>query len=390
MGGRKVFIQLTEDEDLWALIKDADDYFNHWFVKIREWSPTEVSVERVAWIRIYGIPAHVWKEDFFKMIVESFGELLMLDDDTSHRRRFDFARVLIKTSSSYFINQLEKVKIDNNFFVLRFLEELEYNQGVRARSKIQVKEISEDEESNSHLWYGQQEEDDDRDANSQNMEREYNNFNEAWEREASRGLGGADTELLEYPRLNHNKGGSGNSDNYEKISNQSEGGTRKTYEDMHQETNSYNLSKAILGQDVRPNTWETSLDPICNSKAHDPLQDSRNQDLSVEELSSCDQRKTVLLDISKTNSVFAIPTEDDRIDVSLAADARIGAKTHKLFIHQSKKATEKEERESIRNRVGARRRRRVIPKLKHLARIKHRKMKNKKKQRRNDKKTMEE
>ncbi|MCI39732.1 DUF4283 domain protein, partial [Trifolium medium] len=83
MGGRKVFIQPTEDEDLWALIKDADDYFNHWFVKIREWSPNEVSAERVAWIRIFGIPVHVWKEDFFKMIVEPFGELLVMDEDTS-------------------------------------------------------------------------------------------------------------------------------------------------------------------------------------------------------------------------------------------------------------------------------------------------------------------
>ncbi|GAU51063.1 hypothetical protein TSUD_300050 [Trifolium subterraneum] len=123
MGGGKVFIHPVEDGDLRELIKDADEFFNLWFVKIKEWKPKETTLDRAVWIRVYGVPIHASKEEYFKLMVESLGEVIIVDEETYHKRRFDYARVLIRTLSSLYINQIDKVKIDESFFVIRILEE---------------------------------------------------------------------------------------------------------------------------------------------------------------------------------------------------------------------------------------------------------------------------
>ncbi|KAK2376927.1 zinc finger CCCH domain-containing protein [Trifolium repens] len=196
MGGRKVYIQPLEDEDLWDLIKDAEEFFNHWFVKIKEWSPKEIASDRTIWMRLYGVPVHAWRENFFKKILESTGEVITPDEDTCKRRRFDYARVLIRTSALSFINQVEKVKIDEDFFVVRILEELNVSPTKAAGN--QNLQQSEDEESNSQWWITQNMgEEEEGEVNSQNLEREYCAFNEFWEDGKNNVSGGAGRESQE-------------------------------------------------------------------------------------------------------------------------------------------------------------------------------------------------
>ncbi|GAU20898.1 hypothetical protein TSUD_120900 [Trifolium subterraneum] len=373
MGGRKVFIQPSEDEDLWELIKDAEEYFNHWFVKIKEWNPSEVSVDRVVWIRIFGTPVHAWKEDFFKKMVESFGELLVLDWDTSQKRRLDFARVLIKTSYSSFINHVEKVKIDSLFFMVRVLEELEYNYGVRTPPNKQVSEFSEEEDSNSQPWFEKHEEEDDRDANSQNLEREYNSFNEAWEIEHSRG--GAEQELLEAQINKCNSCASGNiicGNN--KALDSLDKGSKPLHGDKLQENKSENLQVDNLGQKDKPNSNDWMMDPIVASKTHDPIIHSLALDLSIEELGAGYQMKHV----TKEKEQITL-SSDEHITIS-RGEARTQPTHH----------AEKEDDKRCGNCVVTRRRRRLFPKLKDLARSKYKKAKKRRSQISKDVHTMEE
>ncbi|MCH84634.1 DUF4283 domain protein, partial [Trifolium medium] len=368
MGGRKVFIQPTEDEDLWAVIKDAEDYFNHWFVKIREWNTSEVSVDRVVWIRIFGTPVHAWKKDFFKKIVESFGEFLVLDWDTSQKRRLDFARVLIKTSYLSFINQLEKVKIDNLFFVIRVLEELEYNHGVRAPFKNQVSEFSEEEESNSQPWFEKHDEEDDRDANSQNMERE---------------------------SITHLMNGNITCGN-NKALHSLDKGSKTLQGDKLQENNIENLQVDNLGQKQKPNSKEMMMDPIVTSKTHESLQPSLTHDLSVEELGAGGHVNHVTNEKEQDVPSFVEPIAYSRGDENAQQNQGTPTRstgnenTQQNLDTQLRIAVEKEGDKSCRNCVDTRRRRRLFPKLKDLARIKSKQMKKKRKQKSKDVHAMEE
>ncbi|WJX40939.1 hypothetical protein P8452_28362 [Trifolium repens] len=194
MGGKKVFIQPLEDEDLWDLVKDAEEFY--WFVNIKEWNPKEISSDRSIWIRVYGVPVHAWRENFFKRILECTGEVIVLDDDTLKKRRFDYARVLIRTSALSFINQVEKVKIDEDFFVVRLLEEVSFYP-TRIAEKQSLQQV-EDEESNSQWWINHNvEEEEEGEMNSQNLEREYCAFNEMWEEGKNDESGGANGKVQE-------------------------------------------------------------------------------------------------------------------------------------------------------------------------------------------------
>jgi hypothetical protein len=377
-------------------------------------------VGRVVWIRIFGTPVHAWKEDFFKKIVEPFGELLVLDWDTSQKRRLDFARVLIKTSSSSFINQVDKVKIDNLFFMIRVLEELEHNYGVRAPSKNQVSEFSEEEESNNQPWFEKHEEEDDRDTNSQNMEREYNSFNEVWELE--HGRGGADKELLETPRNKCNIGASGIiTGGSKKALDSLERESRTLQRDRLQEVNSENLHEDNLGQKHRPNSMESMFDPIVSSKTHEPPQHHLIvNDLSIEELRAAGQVNHVSKEKEKTLSLLDEPIADLRGDESIqqkhetqtrstgdlnsqhrceeSSQQKHGTQCRptgdlnpqQSLDKQSRTASAKEDNKICINCKDIRRRRRLFPKLKDLARTKPKHMKKRRKQTSKDSQANEE
>ncbi|GAU41124.1 hypothetical protein TSUD_288140 [Trifolium subterraneum] len=151
------------------------------------------SSDRAIWIRLYGVPIHAWRETFFRKVLELTGEVIVQDEDTCKKRRLDFARVLVRTSSLSFIIQVEKVMIDGDFYVIRLLEEV--NPCPISVVKHQNPQHSDDEDSNGQWWINQNlEEEEEGEVNSQNLEREYNAFNEYWEEKGDNESGGANRE----------------------------------------------------------------------------------------------------------------------------------------------------------------------------------------------------
>jgi len=60
--------------------------------------------QRGAWLRVYGIPLHAWNEFFLKLCVLDCGRYLRVDSVSLNKGRFDYARVLISTSSLDVVN----------------------------------------------------------------------------------------------------------------------------------------------------------------------------------------------------------------------------------------------------------------------------------------------
>jgi hypothetical protein len=88
--------------------------------------------ERGAWVRIYGVPLHVWNLDFFKLCVYDCGRLLRLDDLTLEKGRFDYARVLISTDSVDIIKTEAKVLVDGSILDFLIVEEGGFSLGEDA------------------------------------------------------------------------------------------------------------------------------------------------------------------------------------------------------------------------------------------------------------------
>lgn len=81
-----------------SVFNEAFEFINHYLYDCRPWSKDNfVQYERGAWARCYGIPIHAWNNGFFVELVSVLGTLLKIDNQTLHKERFDFSRLLITT-----------------------------------------------------------------------------------------------------------------------------------------------------------------------------------------------------------------------------------------------------------------------------------------------------
>jgi hypothetical protein len=106
------------------MLDNAGEWLSDWFSEINSWHPTAITRERFSWVRCFGIPTHAWCEDFFRRMVFSFGVYCYIDQPTLMRTRLDVARFLIRTSALDLINFVGSIKINDDYFSVRVIEEL--------------------------------------------------------------------------------------------------------------------------------------------------------------------------------------------------------------------------------------------------------------------------
>ena len=123
LGADKVFLRSMDEVDVSITLTEAAEFFDNFFSKPVRWSKDFLVRERGAWLRIYGVPLHAWNYDFFKLCVYDCGRLLRIDDVTLDRDRFDYARVLVSTSSLDIIKREASIVVDGVFLEFHIIEE---------------------------------------------------------------------------------------------------------------------------------------------------------------------------------------------------------------------------------------------------------------------------
>jgi hypothetical protein len=93
------------------------------FNEIRRWSPKDVDLERNIWLRTYRIPAHAWNGAFFAKLTKPRGVFLNSDDGTNKKMTMDVARIMIRTSCQYVVDEFIDVNINDVVFHLRVIED---------------------------------------------------------------------------------------------------------------------------------------------------------------------------------------------------------------------------------------------------------------------------
>ncbi|GAB4834302.1 hypothetical protein Ancab_032558, partial [Ancistrocladus abbreviatus] len=74
-------------------------------------------------IRCYGTHLRIWSNYGFEKIASRWAKLVSLDDPTRLKKRFAMARLLTQNSYPGIISGRLKVKVENEFFLLEFVEE---------------------------------------------------------------------------------------------------------------------------------------------------------------------------------------------------------------------------------------------------------------------------
>ncbi|GAU50935.1 hypothetical protein TSUD_411320 [Trifolium subterraneum] len=87
---------------------------------------------KIGSLQLYGIPLHAWNMDFFKLCVRDCGRFLRVDEGTLERDMFDYARVLVATSSVEVLNSTTNILVDEVLVEIKLLEEWGSNLGEDA------------------------------------------------------------------------------------------------------------------------------------------------------------------------------------------------------------------------------------------------------------------
>jgi len=132
LGADKVFLRSLDDADVSITLSEAADFFDHFFSKPVRWNKDTLVRERGAWLRIYGVPLHARNFDFFKLRVYDCGRLLRIDDITLDRDRFDYARILVSTSSLDIIKHEANIVVDGVLLKFQIIEEWGFSLGEDA------------------------------------------------------------------------------------------------------------------------------------------------------------------------------------------------------------------------------------------------------------------
>lgn len=129
LGADKVFVRSTSDVSVTTILNDAKEFFAHFFSNVVRWEKNVTPFQRGAWVRMYGIPLHAWNEGFFKLCTLDVGRFLRAAPCTVEKVRFDYARVLVATSSLDIINRKDEILVDGTLVSVHIVEEWGFHLG---------------------------------------------------------------------------------------------------------------------------------------------------------------------------------------------------------------------------------------------------------------------
>lgn len=123
LGARLCLLEDRGGRVLQNLLESGASWLSRWFMEVKKWEPVVVDEERVTWVRLFGLPCHVWSEKFFRFIFVPFGSFVRVDDITSKQVKMDVARFLIRTKCYSLINESLPVLIGGLVVKLRVVED---------------------------------------------------------------------------------------------------------------------------------------------------------------------------------------------------------------------------------------------------------------------------
>jgi hypothetical protein len=142
MGGNMALLRSSVEGDVERLMRSKNECLHYYFSELKLWNPGLFAVQREAWIQVYGIPLHIWGDDFFKLVGNKLGVFLDYDEEPASMLRFDVARLKILTAAWACIDEVVKVEVEGVCFNLWVVEE----RG-RGRSVVVIGGEKEDERS---------------------------------------------------------------------------------------------------------------------------------------------------------------------------------------------------------------------------------------------------
>ncbi|KAJ0700670.1 putative RNA recognition motif domain, nucleotide-binding alpha-beta plait domain superfamily [Helianthus annuus] len=109
LGGMKLLIIFDSVEEMEGSMKKDMELWNLWFKILTTWNGEYIPYERIAWLRIRGIPLQLWINEVFNVVGEYFGKVIKKSDADEKDLCFNDDTIGIIVNHGAEIN--EKIKI---------------------------------------------------------------------------------------------------------------------------------------------------------------------------------------------------------------------------------------------------------------------------------------
>ena len=97
-----------------------NEAMNHWLTEKKQWDRNFLSIDRIVWVDIEGLPIRAWSKTAFRQVVAKWGSVVQLDDMLGEDLYKN--RVCMITSYQDIISESMKVKVDGEIFILQVKE----------------------------------------------------------------------------------------------------------------------------------------------------------------------------------------------------------------------------------------------------------------------------
>ncbi|XP_042753995.1 uncharacterized protein LOC122195844 [Lactuca sativa] len=125
LGGLKLGIKFGSSKEAREFLEDRPRW-HEWFKWLKIDADKEVQYERLAWLRITGVPLRFWDTDNFSLIAGRYGQVIIPFDSIFDRRDLSMGNVGIITSLKNWINEEVKIYVEGETYKVGVVE---YTEG---------------------------------------------------------------------------------------------------------------------------------------------------------------------------------------------------------------------------------------------------------------------
>ncbi|KAJ9543812.1 hypothetical protein OSB04_023519 [Centaurea solstitialis] len=153
LGGSEILLKFDSIEYAKNIIRNKVHGLHFWAKDLSLWTKGFRASKRLVWLRIVGVPLHIWKVEVFKDIARNWGTVVTTSNcDLKTSPNLMWGKVLINTSLKSTINEIKSVKVGGLFYVVKVEEE----DGVGLEGQIrsyhqQVQELSDEDKEYSSI-----------------------------------------------------------------------------------------------------------------------------------------------------------------------------------------------------------------------------------------------
>jgi hypothetical protein len=142
MGRNLVLIHSPKKGEIEKLWRSRVDWITYYFREVFPWAPACFANRRDTWVKVFGIPLHVWGENLFKVLGGKYGEFLDFDNKTASRAKLDVACLKISTNFRGKIDDQVQIKAMGVVYTLRVVEDETVELGFHHGERFQDEERS--------------------------------------------------------------------------------------------------------------------------------------------------------------------------------------------------------------------------------------------------------